>query len=89
MAEAGVKDFIAASYVGMLVPAKTPPDIVAVLERALAKSLGNPATRDKFVASGADVATPELQTSKGFAAYLKAEYESSREAAKVAGLKPQ
>jgi tripartite-type tricarboxylate transporter receptor subunit TctC len=89
MNEAGVKDFLAASYVGLLVPAKTPADIVAVLERALAKSLSNQATKDKFVASGAELASVESQTSKGFAAYLKAEYERSREAAKVAGLTPK
>ena len=60
-----------------------------VLEGALAKSLSNPASKEKFAASGAVMAAAELQTSKGFAGYLKAEYERSREAARVAGLKPQ
>jgi hypothetical protein len=30
-----------------------------------------------------------LQTSKGFAAYIKKDYEESKEAVKIAGLKPQ
>ena len=33
MNEAGVKDFLAASYVGLLAPAKTPPDVIAALQR--------------------------------------------------------
>jgi hypothetical protein len=31
----------------------------------------------------------ELQTSKGFGEYIRKEYENSKEAAKVAGLKPE
>jgi len=89
MIEAGVKDFTAASYVGVLAPAKTPPDIVAVLEQALSKALSNKATQDKFLASGAELAPAVLQTSKGFGDYIKREFESTKEAAKVAGLTPQ
>ena len=87
--EAGVKDFTAASFVGILAPAKTPPDIVAVLERALAKALAVQATKDKLLAAGADLTPPHMQTSKGFGDYIKAEFERSREAAKIAGLKPE
>jgi tripartite-type tricarboxylate transporter receptor subunit TctC len=89
MTEAGVKDFTAASFVGILAPAKTPRDIVALLESALGKALSVKATQDKLLAGGAELTSPQLQTSKGFGAYLKAEYERSREAAKLAGLKPQ
>ena len=38
MIEQGVKDFTAASYVGVLTPAKTPPEIVATLEKAIAEA---------------------------------------------------
>src|SRR5262247_135355 len=34
MIEAGLKDFLAASYVGLLAPAKAPSDVVATLEKA-------------------------------------------------------
>jgi tripartite-type tricarboxylate transporter receptor subunit TctC len=87
MIEAGVKDFTAASYVGVLVPAKTPAEAVAALEKALGKSLTDPARAAKFKQLGTEVATGELLTSKGFAAFLKAEYERSGEAAKLAGIK--
>ena len=89
MIEQGVKDFTAASYVGVLAPAKTPPEIVAMLEKALIKALADKGTQDKFIASGAELVPPELQTSKGFADYIKKEFENSKEAAKVAGLKPE
>ena len=87
--ETGVKDFTAASFVGILAPAKTPAEIISVLEGALGKALAVKATQDKFLASGAELTTPALQTSKGFADYLKREFEASREAAKIAGLTPQ
>src|SRR5690606_10720060 len=89
MIESGVKDFTAASYVGILAPGKTPPDIVATLEKALAHALAQKSTQEKFLISGAVLVPEELQTSKGFADYIKKDYEESREAAKIAGLKPQ
>jgi tripartite-type tricarboxylate transporter receptor subunit TctC len=89
MIEQGVKDFTAASYVGVLAPAKTPPEIVAMLEKALVKALADKGIQDKFLASGAELVPAELQTSKGFADYIKKDYENSKEAAKIAGLKPE
>ena len=73
----------------ILAPAKTPPDVVVVLEGALAKALAVKATQEKFLASGAELSPPELQTSKGFGDYIKDEFARTREAAKVAGLTPQ
>jgi tripartite-type tricarboxylate transporter receptor subunit TctC len=89
MIEAGVKDFTAASYVGVLAPSKVPAEIVAQLEKALIKALANKSAQDKFLASGAELVPENLQTSKGFAAYIQKEYDNSREAAKLAGLKPE
>ena len=89
MVEAGVKDFTAASYVGIVAPAKTPAEIVARLEKALIKALAEKGTQDKFVASGAELVPPDLQTSRGFTDYIKKEFENSKAAAQVAGLKPE
>ena len=89
MIEAGVKDFTAASYVGIVAPAKTPPEVISVLEKALIKALANKATQDKFLLTGAELVPPALQTSKGFGDYIKAEYERAKMAAKLAGLTPQ
>jgi len=88
MIEQGVKDFTAASYVGILAPAATPPDIVKALETALIKALNRKDTQDKFLATGAELVPDELMTSKGFGDYIKREYELAREAAKIAGLTP-
>jgi tripartite-type tricarboxylate transporter receptor subunit TctC len=84
-----VKDFTAASYIGILAPAKTPPEIIAALEGALKKALADKTVQDKFLAVGADLVPPELQTSKGFGDYIKNEYAASAQAAKIANLKPE
>ena len=88
--DGGVKDFTAQSYIGILAPAKTPPEIVAQLQKAIAASLtpGSLAA-ERLISLGAEVATPEQQTSAGFAAFIKKDYEDMRQAAKLAGLQPQ
>jgi tripartite-type tricarboxylate transporter receptor subunit TctC len=89
MIESGVKDFTAASYVGIVAPAKTSPEIVATLEKTLIKALADKTIQQRFLVTGAELVPERLQTSKGFAAYIKTEYENSREAAKIAGLTPK
>jgi tripartite-type tricarboxylate transporter receptor subunit TctC len=88
MIEQGVKDFTAASYVGLLAPAKTPADIIAALEAALVKALNQKELQDKMLKSGAELVPDDLMTAKGFAAYIQKEFDLSREAAKLAGLTP-
>ena len=89
MNEAGLKDFLAASYVGLLAPAKTPPDVVDALQKALVKALATKVVQDRFLATGAELVSEPLQTSKGFGDYIKGEYARTAEAAKAAGLKPE
>ena len=88
MIEQGVTDFTAASYVGILAPAATPADIVKTLEAALIKALNSKDLQQKMLNSGAELVPDDLMTSKGFADYIKREYELTREAAKIAGLTP-
>ena len=38
---------------------------------------------------GSEIATAEQMTSAGFAAFIKADYEHMREAAKLAGIVPK
>jgi tripartite-type tricarboxylate transporter receptor subunit TctC len=87
--ESGVKGFVAQSYIGILAPAKTPADIVDQLQGAVQKGLatGSPAA-ERLVALGSEVATPEQMTAQGFAAFIQADYNAMREAAKLAGLQP-
>ncbi len=88
MIEQGVKDFTAASYVGILAPAKTPDEIVKALEAALVKAVSHKDLQAKMLNSGAELVPDELATSKGFAAYIQKEYDLTKEAAKLAGLTP-
>ena len=88
MIEQGVTDFTAASYVGILAPAATPGEIVKTLETALIKALNGKDLQQKMLASGAELVPDDLMTSQGFAAYIKKEYDLTREAAKIAGLTP-
>ncbi len=88
MIEQGVKDFTAASYVGLLAPAKTPAEIVKTLEAALIKALNQKELQDKMLKSGAELVPDDLMTAKGFAAYIQKEFDQTREAAKLAGITP-
>jgi len=88
MNEAGLKGFLAASYVGLLAPAKTPQDAIVALQGALQKALATKLVQDRFLATGAELVPADLQNSKGFADYIKKEFEATAEAAKAAGLKP-
>jgi len=86
--EGGVKGFTAASYIGIVVPAATPPAIVAQLQQAVVKGLSGGPAPDRLRAMGSEIATPEEMTSAGFAAYIHTEFEHMREAAKLAGIVP-
>ena len=58
------------------------------LEAALIKALNQKDLQQKMLASGAELVPDGLMTSAGFTAYIKKEYELTREAAKIAGLTP-
>jgi tripartite-type tricarboxylate transporter receptor subunit TctC len=89
MSESGAGEFNAASYIGILAPGGTPPDVVARLQAALARALAAQTVLDKMRELGVEVATGELTTAGGFGAFIRQEYERSREAAQLAGLKKQ
>jgi tripartite-type tricarboxylate transporter receptor subunit TctC len=55
MQESGYKDFVFAVDTVLLAPAKTPPDIVAWLERETLKVLGTPEMKDKLFQTGFQV----------------------------------
>ena len=88
--ESDVKGFTAQSYIGVVAPAKTPADVVDKLQQAIAQGLGSgsPAA-ERLISLGSEVASPEQMTAKGFAEFIRADYENMREAAKFAGITPQ
>ena len=71
MQESGVRNFEAATYTGVFLPAATPRDIINRVTAAVLKTLDMPATRDAFTRMGADVikSTPD-ELSKRLAADL-------------------
>ncbi len=87
MIESGVADFTAASYIGILAPAGTPAGVMSRLQAALAAALKLPKTLQRMRELGVEVAPAELQTGRGFGAFIKKDYENSREAARIAGLR--
>jgi len=88
--EGGVKDFTASSYIGILAPTGTPAAIVAQLQKAVAGGLVESSNAvAKLRGMGTEIAAPEQQTPEGFAAFIRADYERMREAAKLAGLEPK
>lgn len=85
--EQGVKGFTGQSFVGVVVPAKTPPEIIAKLRDALVAGLapGSQAA-EKLTGTGSELATADQMTPAGFDAFIKKDYEDMRAAAKLAGL---
>ncbi len=59
IAEAGVRGYVLDPWLGLFVPAKVSPEIVARIHAEAARILGAPETRTKLAAQGIDVATSE------------------------------
>jgi tripartite-type tricarboxylate transporter receptor subunit TctC len=86
--EAGLPDFTAGSYGGVLAPAGTPAEVVAKVQEALAAALDDAAVRTRVVEVGAILGGAEQRTPDGFAAFLARELANARRAAQLAGLRP-
>lgn len=87
--EIGVAGFLAQSYIGILAPHGAPQADVDALQAAIAASMtGGPAV-ERLRSLGAEIASPEQMTSKGFAAFIQEDFANMREAAKLAGIKPE
>ena len=86
LADFGVSGIESNGWLGALVPAKTPPAVIARLNLELLKALRSPDTVEKLKASYLQVtgSTPEE-----FAKFLIAENAKWGEAFKAAGIKPE
>jgi tripartite-type tricarboxylate transporter receptor subunit TctC len=82
--EAGLKDFEVRAWHGIVLPAGTPPAIVAKVSDALTKTLTDREVREKFAAQGFDLST---STPDEFAARIRAERQRWSEIAKSANIK--
>src|SRR5688572_7654759 len=84
--EAGVPGFAITQWYGMLAPAKTPPAIVARLNKEIARILHLPDVKEKLAADGADaVGSPPAD----FGAHIKSEVVKYAKIVKQVGLKAE
>ena len=84
VAEQGFPGFEANAWIGMLLPAGTPPEIVDRLSAALNKIVRTPAHQKKFMAVGG---LPKPSTAAEFDTFLRAEYARWGRAIADSGIK--
>ncbi len=72
LAEQGYPNTDASNWYALLAPAKTPPAVIAKLNKGLNDALDDPEVHEKLVKSGA---TPVGGTPESLGAFMKAEYE--------------
>jgi tripartite-type tricarboxylate transporter receptor subunit TctC len=86
IAESGVPGFASSSWQGFFVPARTPPDIVALIQRETAKALQAPELRARLAALTYE---PVGSAPAEFDAFFKSELERFAGVVKQAHIPPQ
>lgn len=86
MAEAGLPDYYAASWYGLLLPAGVPRPVVDTLAREIAGAMQSPAVRDSMIRQGFD---PVGNTPDEFAGFIREEIARWEKVVKTAGIKPE
>jgi tripartite-type tricarboxylate transporter receptor subunit TctC len=71
-AEAGVPGYEASGWLGLMVPAGTPPEAIAKLRDAAAKALAQPDVREQLLGLGV---TPAAGTSEDYAVFIRTEID--------------
>ena len=86
MAEAGLPNYDASGYVGIVTTGGTPPDVLAKLNQAIGEVANEPEFKDRFAATGYEVATGTVEE---FARFLKADIAMYARLTKEAGIAPE
>jgi tripartite-type tricarboxylate transporter receptor subunit TctC len=86
MVEAGYPEIEGDSWVGILAPAGTPKDIVALLHREVAKILGLPDMKERLAALGYDIVA---STPEEYARRIEVEIELWAKVIRAANIKAQ
>lgn len=84
MAEAGLKDYVAVGWQGIMVPAGTPTSVIARLNSEINKALADPALRGNLSAQGLDVVGG---TAQQFADFVRNDTARWRSAVEASGAK--
>jgi len=85
--ESGIPGLYASGWFGLFGPKGVPKQVVARLNAAMVEALADPALKARFSDLGLDVASRELQTPEGLAAFHQAEIEKWWPIIKAAGIK--
>jgi tripartite-type tricarboxylate transporter receptor subunit TctC len=83
-AELKLADVNDPAWYGLVLPAKTPKDIIDKIHAAAVKAVNNPAVREKLAQQGAD---PIANTPAQFAAQIKVEFDKMKALATKRGIK--
>lgn len=83
-AELGLKDVNDQAWYGLVVPAKTPKDVVDKIHAATVKAVNNPAVKEKLAAQGAE---PVANSPAEFAAQIKVEFDKMKAIVSKKGIK--
>jgi tripartite-type tricarboxylate transporter receptor subunit TctC len=86
MSESGYPDIAGDSWIGVLVPAKTPKDIIGALHREIVQIIGQPDMRERLVTLGYE---PVASTPEEFAQFIKTELETWGKVIRAADIKMQ
>ena len=82
IAESGFPGFEAGSWFGVFAPKGTPPDIIAVLNRATNEAIADKAIETRMIEEGAD---PAAGTPEKFGSFVRSEFEKWRTVVKESG----
>jgi tripartite-type tricarboxylate transporter receptor subunit TctC len=86
LAEQGYPNTDASNWYALLAPAKTPPAVIAKLNKAVNDALNDPAIHDKLVNTGA---TPAGGTPEALGTFMKAQYDKWGRIIKENNIKPE
>ena len=86
VAEVGFPGFEVVGWFGWLAPARTPPEIVNRLNGVIVRILGEPQTKERLLALGAD---PVGNTAPAFAAFIRSEHDKWARVIRQAGIRAE
>jgi len=86
LAELGITGLESYGWLGVLVPARTPPPVVARLNAEFLKALRAPDVQERLKASFLE---PWGSTSEEFGRFIESEHKKWGDAARAAGIQPE
>jgi tripartite-type tricarboxylate transporter receptor subunit TctC len=86
IASSGVPDFEAVQWYGIVAPARTPPEVIALLNTEVNRALGTPAMKARLDSEGAE---PVPSTPEVFGALIAREIARWRPVIEQARMRPE